>query len=187
MDRLIKNINEFVKLSTAAKKSLKQILKTQHFSKKERVVKQGEISSRLYFVDKGAVRSFQFRNEKEITTWIYHPDMYFAAWDSFLYQTQSDENFEIIADATLISIEYEALQQLFKNHPSLEIWGRKLMEQYTVYFNRFNQQMRFATAQEKYDFYIKHFPKQPKVKLGHIASFLGITQETLSRLRKKIK
>lgn len=185
MEALIENMNRLVPISALAKRGLEQNLVVLHFSKKEKIIERGEVCSKLYFVLNGSVRSYQKRNKKEITTWIYHPNIYFAAWDSFLNQSKSEEVFESMADTTLVSIEYDELQALFKKHASLEIWGRKLMEQYTIYFNRFNQQMRFATAQEKYDFYLKHFPQQPKVKLGYIASFLGITQETLSRLRKK--
>ena len=187
METLIKHISEMVVLSAAAKKDLRQCLIVQHFSKKEKVLEKGRKSTKLYFVLKGVVRSFQYRKEKEVTTWIYYPNIYFAAWDSFLYQSNNDETFEVLEDVILVSIEYEELQQLFKLHPVLEKWGRKLMEEYMVCFNQFNQQMRFATAQEKYDFYLKEFPDQPKIKLGYIASFLGITQETLSRLRKKTK
>ncbi len=187
METLIKHISGMVVLSAAAKKDLRQCLIVQHFPKKEKVIEKGKKSTKLYFVLKGAVRSFQYRKEKEITTWIYHSHKYFAAWDSFFYQSKNDEIFEVVDGATLVSIEYEELQQLFKMHPALEKWGRKLMEEYMVCFNQFNQQMRFATAQEKYEFYLRQFPPQPKIKLGYIASFLGITQETLSRLRKKAK
>jgi len=184
MEILFKNIDALVPLSAAAKKDLKRCLKVQHFSKKERVIEQGEISTKMYLIMKGVVRSFQYRNEKEVVTWLYYPEMYFAAWGSFLNQSKSDEVFECATDTALISIEYSDLQKLFKKHVSMESWGRKLMEHYTIYYNRFSQQMRFATAQEKYDFFLKNFPQQPKIKLGYVASFLGIRQETLSRLRK---
>ena len=61
------------------------------------------------------------------------------------------------------------------------------MEKYTLYFNQFMQQMRFATAKEKYDYFLNTFPSNSKIKLGYIASFLGMSQETLSRLRKQHK
>ena len=186
MESLIKHIDKFVTLSTASKDDLKKYLRVQHFSKKEKISEQEKFHSKLYFLQRGAIRRFHIRNRKEMTNWIYYPNMFFASWDSFFFQNKSDEVFEIISDVTLISIEHQQLQRLYKKHPTLEIWGRKLMEYCTVNYNRFNQHMRFASAQEKYDFYLKYFPTHPKLKLGHIASFLGITQETLSRLRKNL-
>ena len=187
MEALIKSIKEKVMLSSAAEKALVECLELHQFTKKEILIQGGEWSRKLYFVEKGAVRSFQNRDGKDITTWIYFPNHFLAAWDSFLNQTPSEEIFEVIADAILISIEYTALQALFKKYPSMEIWGRKLMEEYTVFYYSFSHQMRFATAQGKYDFFLEKFPRQPKVKLGQVASFLGMTQETLSRLRRSSK
>lgn len=187
MEKLIKNIEKCVKLPKVAKKELLNCALMHHFQKGDAIVKIGENCTQLFFIDTGIVRSYLNKNDREITTWLYYPEEFVSVWDSFLNQQMSNEIIEAVTCLTLISIEYEQLQRLFKKHPALEVWGRKLMEGYTLYFNRFNQKLRFATAQEKYDYFLESFPQEQKIKLGYVASFLGMSQETLSRLRRDAK
>lgn len=185
MSALINSIEQLVSLPKLVKKDLLANIERHHFSKRSLLVKSGSYCNQLYFIEKGMVRTFYHLPDKEITSWLYSSGQFVSCWDSFLKQQASEENLEALTKVTVEAMPYNKLQMLFDKHPCLERWGRKLMESYTLYFNAFNQQIRFATAKEKYTYFLQTFRYKQKIKLGHIASFLGMTQETLSRLRKE--
>ena len=78
------------------------------------------------------------------------------------------------------------MEQLYQESPQFERFGRKMYEQQLAYLDAFYKGYLFMTAKERYDLLLSVFPDvTQRVNLGHIASFLGISQETLSRIRAK--
>jgi CRP-like cAMP-binding protein len=92
----------------------------------------------------------------------------------------------LIEDSTLWGIAYDDLQQLYNTHPDIERFGRLANERYYVMLEDRFVSNHFKEARERYENLISHSPHIiQRVPLGYIASYLGITQETLSRIRNK--
>jgi len=166
--------------------AITQVAKIETLPKGSLLVKEGQIAHRLYFLEKGTARTYYYHNAKDITSWIYKENMPFTAWYSFLDRKPSFENVEILETSTIISFTKKELEALYKQHPSSNHFGRKMAEQQLSYLDAFYKGYLFMTAKERYDLLLAAFPDvTQRVNLGHIASLLGISQETLSRIRAK--
>ena len=162
-----------------------------HFTKKnvrknETLVKAGEICRNLYFVEKGMGRSYYLKEDgKEVTQWFFGQGVFMSSADSFFNQSASYYYVEILEDSILYSISHEKLDLLLAKYHKMEKFTRLLsIQMLTKVVQKLNA-IQFQTAKERYDYMISEFPDiSYRVALGHIASYLGMTQETLSRIRK---
>ena len=162
-----------------------------HFSKESLIknqilVRQGEICKALYFVEKGMGRSY-YLNEtgKEITQWFFSVGKFMTSAESFFQQTPSLYYLETLEDSVVYHISKQNIDRLFAKYPKMEKLGRLIsIEMLTKIVNKLNA-IQFQTARERYDYMLAEFPDiAHQVPLGHIASYLGMTQETLSRIRR---
>ena len=107
---------------------------------------------------------------------------------SFFEQKPSQENYELITDCTLYSIDYKNVQHCFHNIPEFREWGRMLLTLNYAFANQRMISLHKQTAQERYLTLLKESPEIIKnAPLNMIASYLGITKFSLSRIRKEIE
>lgn len=155
-------------------------------SKNEVLVYHSEICNYLYYIETGMARSY-YLNEagKEITQWFFGSGKFMTSVDSFFQQNPSLYNLEILEDAVLHQISKSDIDYLFEKYPKMEKLGRLVTtEMLTRVVNKLNA-VQFQTAKERYDYMLTEFPDIAHyVALGHIASYLGMSQETLSRIRR---
>ncbi|WP_242494531.1 Crp/Fnr family transcriptional regulator [Brumimicrobium glaciale] len=162
-----------------------------HFEKEDipkntMLIAEGEISKRLYFTESGMGRSYYLKKDgKEITQWFFGSGKFMSSVDSFFQQSPSFYYLETLEDSVVFSITKEKLDQLFSNYQKMEQLGRLVsIEMLTKVVNKLNA-IQFQTAKERYEYMLEEFPDiSYRVALGHIASYLGMTQETLSRIRR---
>lgn len=158
----------------------------KHYKKGDLLIKEGQIAYRLYYLKKGTARTFYYHNAKDITSWIYQEDRPFTAWASYLNRQPSFENIEILEDSIIVSYTKEVMEDLYLKYPAFGAYGRKMVEQQLAFLDAYYKGYMFMTAKERYDLLLSNFPDiTQRVNLGHIASLLGISQETLSRIRGK--
>lgn len=156
------------------------------FSKKEMILTAGDYSDTVYFICEGLVRIYYIKEDKEITNWFIKENMMFAATYSILSGEPNYSNYETLEDTYVLKIKYSVLESHYKKHHSLEHLGRKIIEAYYGVFMKKTFDVLFLSAEERYTLFIKdHSDLLNRVPLRYIASYLGITQETLSRLRSK--
>lgn len=150
------------------------------------LLQDGEICRSLYFIKKGLLRGFIKEGNKEITTWFAIENEMAAAIRSFLLQIATIENIQAAEDCELLAIDFSDLNKMYQKYPSFNIIGRKITEfHYTSADNR-AYITRLHDAEKKYALFLESYPYLAnRVQLTHVASFLGITIETLSRVRAK--
>ena len=186
MNALIEYIEYYVKLSNEAKAEIEHLAVRKTLSKGTLIVDEGYVCREMYFLISGTVRSYFYQKGKDITYWIYPEHSFFTAWSSYLNQKTSPEFIETTEDAELYSISYTQWQQLYEKYPELERFGRLMIEEQIALIHEFYMGYYLLTAKEKYDLIVSVFPTiTQRANLGHIASMLGISQETLSRIRGK--
>lgn len=179
-------IQSKVSLTPAITTSLSRVCKTEQLPKNYLFIKEESAVHRLYFLESGVARSFYYHDGKDVTSWFYTEGQLVTSWGSFFARQASQENIELLEDAVVTSINYNDLQLLYQQYPAFSTFGRLLVEEQIIFLDFFYKGFMFMTAREKYDLLLSYFPDVVlRVNLGHIASFLGITQETLSRIRKK--
>ncbi|WP_017258907.1 Crp/Fnr family transcriptional regulator [Pedobacter arcticus] len=159
----------------------------EQVQKNKLLVKQGQVCRTLYFVEKGIGRSYYLKEDgKEITQWFFGEDVFMASADSFFNQSPSDYYVEILEESVLYCISYEKMELLLAKYHQMEKFARLLVTQMLTKVVQKLNAIQFQTAKERYDYMTSEFPNiSHRVALGHIASYLGMTQETLSRVRKE--
>lgn len=152
--------------------------------KGEYLLKAGEISNQLYLIIKGVVRAYVRDGSKEITTWINAENEVVASIRGFNFQLPSQENIQVIEDSLLIASEYSTLQYMYEAFPEMNIVGRKLLEQYYCDAEERAFISRIPNASKRYRHFLETRGSMAnRIPLKYIASYLGITMETLSRIR----
>ena len=183
----IKHLQHYVLLGATTEKSVREVSQVMQFPKGHLLLREGIVAQRLFFIVMGSARTFYYHAGKDITSWIYPEQQFLTAWNSFFQRTPAYEYLELTEAATVVSLTYDQLQQLYQQHPKMQLFGRLLAEQQLAFLDQFYKGFMFMTAKEKYDLLLDHFPDvTQRVNVGHIASFLGISQETLSRIRRKM-
>lgn len=146
----------------------------------------GKICDSIYFVEKGIARTFYYKNGKDITYWIAPENEFVGAMASFFSREPSNKWVETIQDCVLWKFEHSRLEELFSSSHDLEKVARLFANHGISLLEKRFDAVHFNTAQERYEILIAEQPNiLQRVPLGMVASFLGITQETLSRVRAK--
>ena len=160
----------------------------QHFEypKNYILLKSGNPCKHLWFMTKGAVRYFYTNDQgKEMNTWFSLDEQIITDAPNLVSQTPSQESIQLIEDSEMYSIEYTALQALLQKHHSFALWYIKLVElHYVSQIEDRIADLQFLDAKQRYQKLLSIYPDiTNRVSLGNIASYLNITQETLSRIR----
>lgn len=149
-------------------------------------LRSGEICDSMIFINKGMMRSFIIEEDKEITTRFGMENELVTILSSFITQTPTIENIQALEDCELLVLSSGNLNKMYQLYPSFNAIGRKLMELYYVYAEKRAYITRMRDAEKKYELFLEYFsPYVGRLQLTHVASFLGITIETLSRVRAK--
>lgn len=184
MPSLIDHIKKITPLSTSSQNELLSICKTVDFKKGEDIQSIGHTCKTIYFVDKGLVRIYYFKDGIDITESFEFENAFVARAESLFTGKPSKKAIQAIENTTLIAIDSNKLFKLFDKHSDLERLFRKIIEH--SYVNTVNrlESLQFHTAEERYKSLLKESPDVLKrVPLKMIASYLGITPVSLSRIR----
>jgi CRP-like cAMP-binding protein len=159
-------------------------LRTQTLAKQELWLPAGQVGRHLAFVETGVLRSFLSTDEREITNEFFLAGSMAGAFTSFLTQAPSAWAVQALAPCQLFTLSYELLQTLYTRHSCWLHWGRQLLEAQFLHKCRRETAFLRASAAERYETLRRQYPTlEQQVAQYHIASYLGIKPETLSRLR----
>jgi CRP-like cAMP-binding protein len=155
--------------------------------KNELLVAAGNICTHLFLIKKGILRSYVKEGIKEITTWISDEQELVTCITSFGLQRPARENIQAIEDCELYGLSHNDLEYLYDHFPEMNIVGRKILEKYyrDAEERAFIARLTEATSKYKH-FVVTRQDLLTRVPLKFIASYLGVTLETLSRIRSKL-
>lgn len=141
----------------------------------------------VYFVEKGLVRSFYYEGGKEITTNFYSEGKLFANIDTLFDEQPTRYNFETIEDTKIAFCNYLAVEKLCDQSLSAANFSRYILGKLMTQMADRMASLQYMTAKEKYAKLMEDHPDIIlRAPLGMIATYLGISQETLSRIRSSI-
>ena len=187
MQQLLSHITNYSPLSAEAQNALQDCFEKIILSKNDFLLTEGKICRHLYFLEKGALRGFYNLDGKEITHWFGFEKDFVTSFHSFITQEPAVENIQLLEGSILWSISKEKLTQLFNEYHEIERLMRIAYEKYYIRLEERFVNAQFKTAGELYENLLQQTPHiVERVPLGHIASYLGISQETLSRIRGKL-
>lgn len=137
-----------------------------------------------YFIEKGMTRSFWLVNGEEITTSFAYEGSIVFSMDELYYNKVSEEFVETLEDVEAYQISLTDLLQLFQTNIELANWGRVIHQNEYRRLHRSHKERLTLSAKERFEEFKQQFPEvYQRVQLGYVASYLGITPSTLSRLR----
>ncbi|NML36779.1 Crp/Fnr family transcriptional regulator [Chitinophaga sp. G-6-1-13] len=151
------------------------------------LIKQGQRCDHFYIIEKGFARIFSVIDDKEITTLFARENDIITSTYALFTQTGSDENVEVLEDSVLLKINYSTFINLCKDHPDLFNLYRLLMEKHYLALEERTLSLQFDNALERYRKLVSRHPFiLQRASLSSIASFLGMSPVTLSRMRAQI-
>jgi CRP-like cAMP-binding protein len=181
LSEYFKNIS---KLSDSLEEDLKNLFEPKEFFKGDLLFKQGEICRHLFYIKKGLVRVYYYAGSgKEITAWFSAENTLVTAIDSFYYHKPTRDNCEVLEDSVVYPINFSEWDIILNSEKGARL-AFYILFGITRKMTDYISSIKFQSAEERYRALIEEFPAiQQRTSLGHIASYLGITQETLSRIR----
>lgn len=186
MKTVINKINSLYPISDDTIRALKENVLLCHFPKKHQLIKADQFSKSAYFIEKGMTRSFWLVNGEEITTSFGWEGGIVFSMDELYYKKVSEEYVETLEDVVAYKIALTDLLRLFRTNIELSNWGRVIHQNEYRRLHRSHKDCLTLSAKERYEEFKQQFPQVcQRVQLGYIASYLGITLSTLSRLRSQ--
>lgn len=185
-ESFINKLQEFQELPPELVEDIISKVQKVQLNKRTMVLKAGEVCENIYFLDKGLARTYYTSEGKDYTTDLCIDGELMVEFASFTDQKPSMQNIELIEDCTLYYVSYNDLQELYNTHSIMERIGRLIAEYHYLSLSTHSYMLKFNTTSERYDYLfntkIEIIRRAP---LGVIASFLGMSIENLSRIRKK--
>lgn len=183
---LVKMLSLFYPVPKEVKSYLLAHCRIRKAAKGEYLLVPGAICDRYFFIHEGVVRAFIREGNKEVTTWISSANEIATSIYSMQENRPSMEYIQAIRESTLLELDAEKLEELFKKIPETNIIIRRLLTAYYQDAEIRSFIARIPSAEARCQFFLKTYPEKALlVPKKYIASFLGIREETLSRVLKK--
>ncbi len=184
MQSLFDYVSGIQELSPDSKEVLTEISETQEFKKGSTIQPIGHTCRTIYFVNRGALRVYYFKDAHEITESFEFENNFVARAESLFTGEPSPKAIEAIEDSEVIAINTVQLFALYDTHHDIERLFRKMIEKAYVRTVKRIESLQFHAAAERYAELLKEQPDVLlRVPLKMVASYLGITAESLSRIR----
>lgn len=188
-DTLIKNIKQKSAIADADIEKFIAALKIRHIKKKKNLLSEGDSVNMMFYVNEGLFRYYTYDEQgTEHTTDLIAQNNWFGDAKAFLSKEPAGFNIEALEDATVFVLSYDDLHRFYDEIPLFERVVRKIIEHYFIKALERGKKINRAgyLAHERYTQFVTRHPKLAnRVPAIYLASYLGITPETLSRLRSQ--
>ena len=186
MEDFFKYLSNGVDFSDEARNLILSIVKIKRCQKGDLLIKQGQENVlHTYFVLKGVLRSFVVdQNSKEHTVQFAIKNWWISDYIGYYGNSKAVLNVDCITDCTVIKINRSSIQEVFERFPEFETFHRKNLERTFIRLNKRIVNHLQLSARDRYLDFITEYPEIETIAMNyHIASYLGITQQSLSRIR----
>ena len=187
LNKIINKITkEYSNLSNETIDDWKENIQVLELKKGTQLVKEGNYTDKLFYIYKGRAKAYHLKDGKLITDWFAFNNEFICAITGYFMRVPSEHSIELTENSILLEFKRQNLSDLSKKHHDFERFTRITITKIMLQLQQRVMYLQFATAKERYDFLLKQYPQiELQISLGDIASYIGITQETLSRIRAK--
>lgn len=176
--------HSYAPLSFECKQEFIANSKISTFKGGEVVVREGQYSKKAYLIIKGCVRAYYLKGGKDISDWFTFENQFMAPIISFFGNEPSPHYVEFVEDSTVLEFSKDTVDKLSNTYHDFERFISKVVTETMVGLCERLHTIQFSKAEERYKHLISIYPDiTNRIPLTHIASYLGITLETLSRIR----
>ena len=183
----INHIQQHIQFNEKEQDFLTSNLPIVSFKKGELLLAEGNISDCFYYNLSGCVRLFYTVKGEEKTAYFYTENQFISSYESYVKQVPSIQNFQAIEATNVLMITVDVAERLLAMTPKFEILARMAMEEEMIHYQRLIASFVTQSPQERYESLLSANPELfQRIPQHYIASYLGITPESLSRIKKKI-
>ncbi|WP_431164766.1 Crp/Fnr family transcriptional regulator [Tenacibaculum halocynthiae] len=187
MNQIRNSLNEISNISDADWNYFSSKLKKIEFNKKETILSNGQTENYLSFVENGILRLYIPKVDNDITFGFVFKNSFISAYDSFLTQLPSEYYIETLVKTTLWRLTFDDLNKIYRNTKIGNEIGRKNAEKLFLIKSKRELSLLKDTPEKRYLNLFKERPQLIKqIPLKYIASYIGITPQALSRIRRRI-
>ena len=166
---------------------LEDILIPRKYPKVARILDEGEVCQSIYWIVKGLVRQFYFKNNKELTEYMATENTICMSIESLFHETPSHQIIQALEPTILFEIPMRELETAAIKSVNIQMLYRKILEESLIISQQRADMLRFESAQDRYQKLVKSTPQLVlRAPLVYIASYLQMTPETLSRVRTAV-
>jgi len=188
MKEFIRFLNSIHPITPQLEDHLTRTLKEKTYLKKEYLLKSGHVCRNICFIEKGLVRCFYNKGKNEICSWFMKEGDMIISVESFFQQKPGYESIQALEDCTVLLVEFNELQYMYRNFPEMNFIGRSLTEKYYTLSEQRLHSLRMQKSDLRYEYLIKNLPELiQRVPSKYIASYIGVTEQSLSRIRGQKK
>lgn len=181
---IFRHFEQYIKLSDNLKSELAERIECHSFKKGELVHNADHICRKSYFIQKGLMRIYFIKDGREITEYFCAENEWVNSPRSFIQQKRDIYYIDTLEPTTCFCLKVGDLGFLFDHFPEMERYARLSMGTVFGHYMERITSMRFTTAKEKYQHFCETYHDiYHRIPLGMVSSYLGIAQETLSRIR----
>lgn len=188
MDKLKHFLKQIVPISNEEFEKAMPYFEKKTLKKGEYFINQGKVCSQIAFINKGSLKTFYLNHKsEEVTSCFCGEHCFVTSYKSFIKQIPSELAVQAMDDVELLVISREGLYKLYDKSPIWQTIGRILAENEYLVMEKYASVLNNESAKEKY---LRLMEEQPnilqKASVEDIASYLGVTRRTLSRIRREI-
>ena len=188
MEEFIKKMREAYPVSDGALQLFLRHTERVTLPKGHLLIRDGVVEKYSYFIVRGFARGFLYRDGKDATIWFATAGMSLLSMNAYLFRSSGYENVELLEECDLLKISNETLDGLFEKEVELANWSRRMSDRIILRMERLFVERYFLTAAERYRLLVEREPEiLQKAPLRDIASYLGISQVSLSRIRAGVQ
>jgi CRP/FNR family transcriptional regulator, anaerobic regulatory protein len=186
MELIFQFLNSIYPLSRPLYEHLLNIVNTKEIKKKEYLLRTGKVCKNIYFIEKGLIRCFYLNGEKEISSWFMKEGDVITSIKSFYEQIPSYESIQALENSIVHYISYDEIQIIYKTYLEFNFISRVLTEKYYALCDERLYSTKMKQASDRYKYLMDHHPEIiQRVPSMYISSYLGISLETLSRIKNR--
>jgi CRP-like cAMP-binding protein len=187
IDNLLYSIQHIIALSTAEQDIVRSLFKAKHYKKGDFFLADGQVCKHAGFITKGLIRYYINHDGEEKTYEFGQENNFVCNYESFLPQTPSTKIIQALEDCEMLQISYTDLQQFYQSVQGGERFGRLVIEQVFIGLLQALGSLYTDTPENRYKRLLKEHPDLlQRVSQYHIASYVGVKPQSLSRIRKRI-
>lgn len=186
-EKIINSIKQMTGFTDSDLGSVLKHFETKSIKKKTNILEAGTTAKEVYFILNGCIRLFYMKDGEDISAYFFTEKMFAGAYDSFISQKPSRHSIETLENCEVLAISYKALQELFIEFPKMNEFVRKVLEERFVSLHELFTSQILDSPEERYLNLQKERPDLlQRIPQHQIATFLGITPVSLSRIRNRV-
>tara|TARA_B100001245_G_C22825337_1_gene397065 strand:- start:371 stop:940 length:570 start_codon:yes stop_codon:yes gene_type:complete len=182
-------LSQITPLSADCMLAIDELTEQKHYTKGSIIHPSGKVCKHLYFIESGLLRFFYHdQDAKDVTYQFFGENLFTSVINSYYTQTPSPYNIEAMEDSSLYVLRFADFEALLSRFPELDKVYHSVLREFLLSAEQRIISLQFYSAEERYRNLLENQPSiLQRVSLGHIASYLGINQATLSRVRSKVR